>query len=73
MIGLPVGLALGTGFAGLTTLFYDTDLFRIPLVIYPSTYARAALVTIVSAIASGWIVRHQVDELDLIAVLKTKE
>jgi putative ABC transport system permease protein len=73
LVALPVGLAIGTGFAALTTLFYDTELFRIPMVIYPSTFALAALVTVLSAIASGWIVRRQVDDLDLIAVLKTKE
>ncbi len=73
LIALPVGLAIGAGFAAMTTQFYDTELFRIPMVIYPTTFAMGALVTIVSAIASGWVVRRRIDELDLIAVLKTKE
>lgn len=73
LIGLPVGLMIGTAFAAVTTRFYDTELFRIPLVIYPSTYAMAAAATIVSASLSGLMVRRRIDELDLVSVLKTKE
>jgi putative ABC transport system permease protein len=73
LVALPVGLALGTGFAALTTRFYDTELFRIPLVIAPSTYALAATVTLLSTITSGLMVRRHIDRLDLVSVLKTKE
>ena len=73
LVALPIGLVLGTGFASLTTRFYDTELFRIPLVIAPSTYALSATVTLLSTIASGLMVRRHVDRLDLVSVLKTKE
>jgi putative ABC transport system permease protein len=70
---LPAGLALGYGFAALTTRAYDTELFRIPLVIWPSTYAFAVVVTLLAALASGLAVRRLLGRLDLVAVLKSKE
>jgi len=70
---IPLGLVLGHGFAALTTWAYDTELFRIPLVIERSTYGFAALVTLLAALVSGLIVRRRIDRLDLVEVLKTKE
>ena len=67
------GLALGYGLAWFASWGYDTELFRIPLVIKPATYALAATIVIVAAIVSGLIVRRQLDRLDLVAVLKTRE
>jgi len=73
VLAIPVGLLLGRGFAALAARANDTELFRIPLVIAPSTYGFAALVTVAAAIVSGLIVRRQIDRLDLVSVLKTKE
>ncbi|MEZ6132185.1 MAG: ABC transporter permease [Planctomycetaceae bacterium] len=70
---LPVGLMMGYGMAWLSSRSVNTDLFRIPLIIAPATYGRAALVVLVSAIVSGLIVRRRLDSLDLFAVLKGQE
>ena len=50
-----------------------SELYRIPLIVQPSTYAFAATVVLVSALVSGWLVRRKLDRLDLIAVLKTRD
>jgi putative ABC transport system permease protein len=50
-----------------------SDLFRVPMVMDPSSYGFAAAVVILSAILSGLLVRHRLDRLDLVAVLKTRE
>ena len=42
-------------------------------VIYPSTHGFACGVIVVAAILSGLVVRRRLDDLDLIAVLKTRE
>lgn len=74
LTAIPFGLAAGYGLAALVIwLAYDTELFRIPLVVYPSTYAFAAVVTLGAAAASALVVRRQLDQLDLVAVLKTRE
>jgi putative ABC transport system permease protein len=74
LAAIPVGLLLGRGLAALViTLAYDTELFRIPLIIGRSTYGFAATVTMIAALLSGLIVRRLLDRLDLVAVLKSKE
>ncbi|MEW4527443.1 ABC transporter permease [Maioricimonas sp. JC845] len=74
LLAIPLGLCLGYGFAYLTTLsMVDTEMFRIPLVIQPKTYAFATTVIILAALFSGLAVRRRLDRLDLIGVLKTRE
>lgn len=72
-IAQPVGWLAGYGFAVLMIRGFESDLFRIPLVITQSTYATASLVVIASAMVSALLVRRRVDTLDLIRVLKTRD
>jgi len=46
---------------------------RFPLAVSPRTYAFAVLVVLVSSAVSGLLVRRQLDRLDLVGVLKTRE
>lgn len=74
LAAIPVGLFIGYEFARLTaTSMVDAEMFRIPLVIAPSTYALAVVVIVVAALLSGLVVRRRLDHLDLIAVLKTRD
>jgi len=74
LVAIPAGMALGYGLAAaVIRLAYDTELFRIPLIITRSTYGFAAAVTLMAALVSGLIVRRMLDRLDLVAVLKSKE
>ena len=73
LAAVPVGLALGYGLAALVVLAFDTELYRFPLVVSPRTFAFAAVTTIAAAAISGFAVRRQLDRLDLVAVLKTRE
>ena len=73
LAAIPAGLALGWFFAWIVTVFLATDMFRIPLVIEPWTYAFASSVILVAALLSGLLVRRKLDHLDLVAVLKSKE
>jgi putative ABC transport system permease protein len=49
------------------------ELFRVPLVFYPDTYAFASTVVLVAGLASALLVRRKLDQLDLVAVLKARE
>ena len=72
-LAIPLGMLIGYGLAYKVSLGLDTEVYRIPLVVNPSTYATAALVVIVAAVGSGLIVRRGLGQLDLVGVLKTKE
>ncbi len=73
LFALPVGCLIGNRLAVGMVRSFDTELFRIPAVIEPSSYGYAMLVTLAAAVLSALIVRHRLDRLDLIAVLKTRE
>jgi putative ABC transport system permease protein len=73
LVAIPFGLAIGTIMAMVIASQLDTDLFRVPFVIDLATYAFAVLVVLIAAAGSALIVRRRLDELDLIAVLKTRE
>jgi putative ABC transport system permease protein len=73
LAALLPGMAIGHGFAGMITQAADTEDMRFPLLIEPSTYALAVLVVLMAAAVSGLIVRRQLDRLDLVAVLKSRE
>lgn len=73
-IGIPAGLLIGVGFAVATVnAFGDTELFRMPLVIGPRTILAGITVPVVAGVFSLFPIRHRLDRLDLIAVLKTRE
>jgi putative ABC transport system permease protein len=69
----PLGWFFGYLFAWSVTAGFANDLFRVPLVIYPATFAKASAIVLGAASISALIVRQRVDRLDLIRVLKTRE
>jgi putative ABC transport system permease protein len=72
--GIPIGMLCGYWLAAFVIDFsYDTELFRMPLVVDRSTYGFAAAVTAAAALGSALVVRRLIDRLDLIRVLKSKE
>lgn len=73
LIALPVGCVLGYGLAALMVGLFDTDLFRIPLVITPASYGYAMSIVVIAATLAGGIVARRVAHMDLVQVLKTRE
>ncbi|MDH4164715.1 MAG: ABC transporter permease [Nitrospirota bacterium] len=73
LAAIPLGFVFGRWLCAYVSIALSSDLFRIPLVTERATYALAALVVLVSAAVSGLIVRHRLDHLDLVEVLKTRE
>ncbi|WP_126456391.1 ABC transporter permease [Sulfuriflexus mobilis] len=73
LLAIPLGFLFGYGLCGYIASTLQNEIFRVPLVLEPDTYAFAALVVLVAATASAFMVHRQLDKLDLIAVLKTKE
>jgi len=73
ILAIPLGFLFGYGICAYITSNLQNEIYRVPLVLSPATYTFASLVVIIAATVSAFIVRRKLDELDLIAVLKTKE
>jgi putative ABC transport system permease protein len=72
-IALPLGMVLGHGLVVLIADLTASDQFYFPVVIQPRTYALAGLAVLVSGVASALVVRRRIDQLDMVAALKTRE
>ena len=73
VLAQPLGLAIGYWLSGLVVAAFDTEVYRLPLVIGVKTYTWAVTTVVTAAVVSGLIVRRRLRRLDLIAVLKTRE
>lgn len=73
IIAQPLGWAIGSLIAWAMMAGFDSDLYRIPLVLKPANFANASLVTLAAVTAAALLVRRRLDRADLIAVLKTRE
>ena len=70
---LPVGWLFGYALATFIVGSIDSETFRFPLYVSRPAVAKAFLGIIAAAVISGLMVRHRLDRLDLVAVLKTRE
>jgi putative ABC transport system permease protein len=52
---------------------FTSEVYRIPLVVQTSTIAWGWIVIATAAVLSALVVRRRLDQLDLVAVLKTRE
>jgi putative ABC transport system permease protein len=73
LAAVPLGFLIGRGLCAFIAARFETDLYRIPLVVEANTYGFSAAVVLASAVLSGLIVRRRLDRLDLVAVLKMRE
>lgn len=74
LLAIPLGIGIGHLLASFVIrIAYDTELFRIPLIISRETDAFAALAILLAATGTGLLVASRLAKLDLVAVLKTRE
>jgi len=73
LAAIPVGFVVGVALVGILVVAFQSELYRLPLILTPENYAMGASVVIVSALLSGGLLWHRLGQLDLVAVLKTRE
>ncbi|MEX2131858.1 MAG: FtsX-like permease family protein [Pseudohongiellaceae bacterium] len=73
LMAIPLGWLIGYGLCYVITQAIQTDLYRIPFIAEPRTAILSAALIVVAAVASGWAVRHRLNQIDLVSVLKTRE
>lgn len=73
LAAIPVGFLVGIGLVSILVVSFQSELYRLPLILTPENYAMGASVVIVSALLSGVLLWRRLGRLDLVAVLKTRE
>ena len=73
LLAIPLGFLLGRGLCAYMVAAISSDLYQIPLVTEPSTYAFAASVVLSCTVISSLLIWRMLYRLDLVGVLKTRE
>lgn len=73
VLALPLGLALGTGFATAIVSAVNTETVHLPVILTSSNYAFAALTVLVASATSAVVVLRRVNRLNLVSALKAPE
>ncbi len=73
LAAIPIGFLFGRVMCGYIAANLQSDLYRVPLVLEPDTYAFAAAVVLFSTCISALSMRRKLFRLDLVAVLKARE
>lgn len=72
VLAIPLAWAIGVTFAWLLTTAMSMDLFRIPFVLSPISFAISALGVLLAAALSMLLMLRRVWQLDMIQALKTE-
>ncbi|WP_218152820.1 ABC transporter permease [Tropicimonas isoalkanivorans] len=73
LAALPLGAVMGYGMAAAVSAAFSTEVYSIPLMFDARSVGSAALAVLVSAAFSGWLVKRDLDRVDLVTALKTRE
>lgn len=73
LLAAPLGVVLGYALAAGVVQMYDTEVYRLPLIVTARTCAMSMITVVGATVLSAMAVRRKLHQLDLIAVLKTRE
>ncbi|MEL6748165.1 MAG: FtsX-like permease family protein, partial [Pseudomonadota bacterium] len=73
LVAVPIGSLLGYFLSFGIAAGFSSELYQIPAIFDPASYGFAAMVVLGAAVASGWLVKRDIDRADLVSALKTRE
>ena len=73
IVALPLGCVIGAGLFKVMCLGFETELFRLPFIVWPPAFATGVLIVMGATVLSAALVRRKLDRLDLVEALKTRE
>jgi putative ABC transport system permease protein len=73
LMAQPLGWLIGYGIGLAMVAAFSSDLYRVPFVMGREVFATASLVVLAAAVVSALAIRGRINNLDMIAVLKTRE
>jgi putative ABC transport system permease protein len=73
LLAIPLGVGIGYYFSYLIAAGFSTDLYQIPTEFRPDAFGVAATAVLIAAVVSGWLVKRDINKVDLVETLKTRE
>lgn len=73
LLALPLGGLLGYFLSFVISKGFSTDIYQIPATFSARSFASAMTAVILAAVASGWLVKRDIDRIDMVSALKTRE
>jgi putative ABC transport system permease protein len=73
LVAQPPGWLIGYGLSWITNTRLAGELMRTPMVMGNLQFVLATAIALAAALLSALVVRHRIDRLDLVAVLKTRD
>jgi putative ABC transport system permease protein len=73
LVAMPLGCLMGIGLAQWLMHLFETDMYAFPFVAAPAGYAFAVTFTLACVAAASLLVRRQIDRLDIVGVLKSRD
>jgi putative ABC transport system permease protein len=73
LVSIPIGFGGGWALSLWIARMFDSEVYRIPLVISGRTYGISFLIIAIAATATAFVVQRRIGSLDLVEVLKTRE
>jgi putative ABC transport system permease protein len=73
LLALPLGCVLGHYLSMAIAEGFSTDLYRIPAASSADSYGVAALAVLLASLVSGWLVKRDIDRINLVWALKVRE
>lgn len=70
---LPLGVLMGNALSHLIAAGFSTELYQIPVVYAPKATGTAVVIVVGAALASGWLVKRDIDRTEITSALKTRE
>jgi putative ABC transport system permease protein len=73
LFAIPIGLLAGVGLAGAIAAAFSTDLYSISAEVGPVAMGIGTLAVLIASVIAGWMVKRDVDRLELVSALKSRE
>ncbi|HYW80320.1 MAG TPA: ABC transporter permease, partial [Thermoguttaceae bacterium] len=73
LLGTVLGMPIGYGLATLTSMAYDTEMFRFPVISTPSTWIWTVALAVVFAMIAHLAVQRSINKMDWLEALQAKE
>ena len=73
LLAVPLGIGIGYYLSFLIAAGFSTDLYQIPTGFRPDAFGSAGVAVLLATVISGALVRRDIDKVDLVETLKTRE